>query len=238
MLTLLLFALGLCQESYLALHFAVSNRQTESLAPYYHGPRPRFTTCSHCVDVAFALPTHSGSLSVDPKPILRIDRRQIASSAIEAATPVYHPETRVYSLYLFPNEEISERLARIVEGSRNELLVRMSCSQVTDIGRVGPVVKRSLRAGRFKSEREARELARHLEIHPKMIPFDAEMDERHRLEWLRAALGEYAGLPNQRQQIRQREPELHRFLENHPRYWSVLVEVEEEMEQWSNESKK
>jgi len=227
MLAALLLAAATCSEPQVSIHLAVSDQHTEWLGPL-HGPRGRFRSCSDCQEIDYDFAGRSGRLQIDPEPILRIDRKRIASSEIRARSRVYQPEHIYYQLVLYPDRALSQDLTLLVERNRYEVIAVLSCSEVMYISLATPPWTHYVFAGVFDSEVDARRFADRLGLDPTMHPFDREKDERDRVDLLRVILGEYAGERDARKRIAREEPELHGFLEAHPRYWSILSELEAE----------
>jgi hypothetical protein len=225
---LILAAAATCADSYVSVHFAVSEPGAE---PWGWGPPPRITRCEDCRDVDVAIPGRTGRLRVQRSPVLKVDGREISSATIVAWTSPYDPDEIYYQLYgagLSP--QLWERLARILSENLNETIVVFHCDEVTHVGHVNSGWKDFLPLATVSSEAEAREFSARMNLNPTVVPFDRKQDEQERVEFLRAVLSEYAAAPDPRRAIEQKDPQLHRFLEGHPAYWEILDEVRKELE--------
>lgn len=220
MLALLLLAAAACGDAGLTVHLAV----TDPAEWKGFGPPPRFTRCDDCRSVQYALWGTPQEIQIDPEPLLRVDGEHVSRAVITVETNPLDLDTRYYVLSLEPSQGLRADMARAAMEHRNERFVVLCDSEVIQESRVGPLWKRFLRAGVFRSEEEASALASRLGLSPEIIPFDESYDERGRIQFLRVMLGEYAGEPHPKQLIEERDPRLFDFLNQHPKYWALLDE--------------
>jgi hypothetical protein len=131
---------------------AVSDDRNEWLEPSSHLPEPRFTSCERCDEVDYRFAGHSGTVRIDPKPLLRIERRQIVESELQVRSPVFEPGRRYFQLWPSADEPLAGELTRLANEEPNEIVVVMHCSDVIYLRRLGPTWRRFVPAGYFAGE--------------------------------------------------------------------------------------
>jgi hypothetical protein len=217
MIALVILSTLACTDLAIKVHLAVAEPSWfPSAFP------PGFTECDDCASRRFDLPGSSGVVRFATAPLLTIAAEQAPKSWIKAETLPLQPKRRVYSLLVAPGAELQTQVDSILAELPGERVAFLSCGSVTQVGFVAGRWQRNIPVAAFTSEDGARTFAKRLGFSPTVIPYDPAADEENRILFLRVVLDQFADEESPERAILKNAPELHRFLEQHPRYWTLL----------------